>query len=224
MIRLTHLNKTFGKKEVLKDINTEYHQGLIYGIIGKNGAGKSTLFKCIAGLESYAGTIDYVTDNEPIQIGLLPTHPYMMSKITGSEYLTLTCNARKIDIGDYHNENIFKLPLDDYAEHYSTGMLKKLAITGILLQKNQVFILDEPFNGLDLESNLLLKKIILELKHNGKLILISSHILNSLYEISDCIHYLKDGRLNAYKESTSFAEIEADMTKGIEDISIEQWL
>src|SRR5664279_1437591 len=71
--------------------------------------------------------------------------------------------------------NIFELPLDKYAEIYSTGMQKKLAITGLLLQKNEVFILDEPFNGVDISSNLMIQEILTGLKAFGKTVITVSY-------------------------------------------------
>ena len=129
--------------------------------MGANGAGKTTLFKCISGLEKYEGEIH--SDLSPLKdhLGLLWTVPFMFSKITGREYIRLLGNARNIDIENIDNKNIFELPLDRFAAQYSTGMKKKLALTAVLLQKNQVFILDEPFNGVDIQSNMMIEKIIM---------------------------------------------------------------
>jgi hypothetical protein len=77
------------------------------------------------------------------------------------EYLQLLCNARKVKAPNFEEKNIFELPLNQYAISYSTGMKKKLALTGILLQNNEVLILDEPFNGVDIQSNILITEIIL---------------------------------------------------------------
>jgi ABC-2 type transport system ATP-binding protein len=176
MITVTNLSKSFGKHKVLQDINVSFTQGNVYGIIGENGAGKTTLFRCLAGLENHEGTVNF---NEGILkniMGFLPTDLFFFSKITGKEYLQLLCNARKIKLDNIEEQNIFDLPLNEYAETYSTGMKKKLAITGILLQQNKVFILDEPFNGVDIQSNLLIKELILKLKSLNKIIIISSHI------------------------------------------------
>jgi ATPase subunit of ABC transporter with duplicated ATPase domains len=84
--------------------------------------------------------------------------------ITGKEYIRLLCNARGKTNLDIDSKNIFDLPLNQYASTYSTGMKKKLAITAILLQENDYFILDEPFNGVDIQSNVILTEIILKLK------------------------------------------------------------
>ena len=92
-------------------------------------------------------------------------------------------------------------------------MQKKLAITGLLLQKNQVFIFDEPFNGVDLSSNMIIKDIIAKLKTLDKIIIMSSHIFSSLQDSCDYLHHLKDGRIKTSLPRGSFSQIEEEMKK-----------
>lgn len=84
----------------------------------------------------------------------LMTEPFFFAKITGTEYIRLLVNARSKKLTSLEESNIFDLPLNQYASTYSTGMKKKLALTAILLQGNDCFILDEPFNGADIQSNM----------------------------------------------------------------------
>jgi len=160
MIQVEELSKSFGTKQVLKNINISFEQGKVYGIVGANGAGKTTLFRCLAGLETHDGLVKSTQTPLKNYLGFLPTNPYFFPKITGWEYLQLFCNARKIAITNFKERNIFNLPLNQYAITYSTGMKKKLALTAILLQQNEYFILDEPFNGVDIQSNLIITEII----------------------------------------------------------------
>ncbi len=211
MINLNSIHKSFGRKEVLRDINCSFHRGEIKGVVGENGAGKTTLFCCLAGLESYKGHIELEAGLKNSSIGYLPTTPYMLSKITGYEYLQLICRFRKIDNVDFDDKNIFDLPLQEYADLYSTGMRKKLALTGLLLQQNEVYLLDEPFNGLDLQSNLLLKDILLKLKSLNKYVIISSHIFSTLSEICDQILYLDDGNIVSTVQKNEFPQLEERM-------------
>ena len=211
MIQIVNLSKSFGQKTVLRDINISFEAGRVYGIAGENGAGKTTLFNCIAGLESYEGSIDSEVNRLKDHLGYLPTSPYFFSKITGREYLQLCCVARnKMDV-DIRSKNIFDLPLDDYASIYSTGMQKKLAFTAILLQDNDVFILDEPFNGVDIQSNMIINEIILRLKALGKTILISSHIFSSLSTLCNEIHLLRSGEIIKKAEKDRFADLDEEM-------------
>lgn len=211
MIQIQQLNKSFGSKEVLKNIDLTFEKGTITGIVGENGAGKTTLFRCIAGMENYEGKI--LSDVNPLKnkLGLLFTDPFFFPKITGEEYLRLMCNARDVQIDDFNSRNIFDLPLNQYAMSYSTGMKKKLAILAIFLQENDYFIFDEPFNGVDIQSNIVITEIILKLKEMNKTVLISSHIFSTLNDTCDKIHLIQDGEIKRTVEKNKFSELEAEM-------------
>lgn len=211
MIKINGLNKSYGKMEVLKNINLEFSKGHVYGIVGENGAGKTTLFRCIAGLENYDGKIISEFNSLKNHLGLLLTSPYFFSKITGKEYIRLLCNARNKFNIDIDSKNIFDLPLNQYASTYSSGMKKKLAITAILLQENEYFILDEPFNGVDIQSNIILTEIILKLRELNKIVLISSHIFSTLSETCDEIHLLRKGEQIKSVQKTGFKILEQEM-------------
>ena len=211
MIEIKDLSKHYGTKQVLKDINISFKKGRIYGIVGENGSGKTTLFRCIAGLEKYKGDItsDFVQLKN--HLGLLFTEPYFFTRITGKEYIQLLLNVRNIKISNIETRNIFDLPLNQYASTYSTGMKKKLALTGILLQENDCFVLDEPFNGVDIQSNIIIAEIIDRLKKLGKTIIISSHIFSTLAETCDEIYLLKKGELIKRVFKQDFDKLETKM-------------
>jgi ABC-2 type transport system ATP-binding protein len=211
MIAIDSLSKSFGSHLVLNQIHCQFEPGKVYGIVGENGAGKTTLFRCIAGLEHYSGSI--TANQMPLKnhLGLLLTDPFFFPKITGREYLQLLCNARQKPLERPDERNIFDLPLDQYASTYSTGMKKKLALTGILLQENPYLILDEPFNGVDIQSNLILTEIILRLKSLGKIVLLSSHIFSTLRDTCDTIHLLQEGKISQTVSRSEFDQLEEEM-------------
>ena len=226
LVTIKALHKSYGNKKVLQNINLSFERGMVSGVVGENGAGKTTLFNCLSGMESYDGAIQLGESLNNDSIGFLPTTPFMLSKITGLEYLQLLCNAREVDSSQLIEKNIFELPLNEYADLYSTGMKKKLAITALLLQKNEIFLLDEPFNGLDLSSNIMLKAIIEKLKSLNKVVIISSHIFSALTEVCDQMHYLNAGLVEASVGQAAFSTIEAKMTntglkKRIDDLGLE---
>ncbi len=211
MIRIKELHKQYGENLVLKNVNLSFSGGRVYGIVGENGAGKTTLFRCIAGLEDFQGEIS--SEFRPLKnhLGLLLTEPFFFSNMTGNEYIRLLCNARGLSIPDPEARNVFDLPLRQYASTYSTGMKKKLAITAILLQENKYFILDEPFNGVDIQSNMVITEIIHKLRELDKTVLVSSHIFSTLRDTCDEIHLLKKGEPVTTVDKQGFDRLEAEM-------------
>jgi ABC-2 type transport system ATP-binding protein len=215
MISVQNLTKKYDRKPILDGINVTFATGKVYGIVGRNGAGKTTFFRCVAGLEVFQGAIE--TDIRPFKsmLGLLMAESYFIPKITGEEYIYLLAEARGVKLTDVEARNIFDLPLRQYVETYSTGMKKKLALTAVLLQKNECFILDEPFNGLDLESSVLLKEIILRLRALGKTILISSHIFSTLRDVCDTILVLNNGKFETSLDKEDFGTLEQQLKEEI---------
>ncbi|MBK8556679.1 MAG: ABC transporter ATP-binding protein [Lewinellaceae bacterium] len=212
MISITHLSKSYGKKAVLDNISLEFEKGKVHGIVGENGAGKTTLFRCIAGLEPFEGKVESTYQPLKDHLGFLPTDPYFFPKITGREYLQLLCTARGLKNVPSEEQNLFDLPLDEFAITYSTGMKKKLALTAILSQQNDCFILDEPFNGVDIHSNMLITAIIHKLKSLGKTIVLSSHIFSTLNDTCDNISLLQHGRLVKTVQKSDFKALEQEMS------------
>lgn len=218
MITINNLSFSYdGQNEILKNINLEFSENAIHGIVGNNGEGKTTLFQCIIGLlKTYKGSICHTTgENIRMISGFLSTDIYFYPRITGREYLYFQQYAQKKTITKEEIQvwnSIFELPLDSYAENYSTGMKKKIALMSLILQKNKVLLLDEPFNGVDLISNLLLKEVFSRIKSYTTIIL-TSHILESLTSICDDIVYMKSGQIVKTYSPIDYLNIETDITK-----------
>lgn len=215
MITINNLTKKFGTITVLDDISIHFGKGKVYGIVGENGSGKTTLFRCIAELEKFEGTI--VSELIPFRqrLGYIMAEQFFISKITGKEYIRLLLEARGKKGIDIKSKNIFDLPLDRYIESYSTGMKKKLAITASILQNNEFIIMDEPFNGLDLSSCIILTELIKILKNKGKTIILSSHIFASLTECCDEIIKLENGKLSNTIHREDFKLLEEELKSKI---------
>ncbi|HRP89379.1 MAG TPA: ABC transporter ATP-binding protein [Edaphocola sp.] len=211
MIIISNLTKKFEGKIILENLNFSFQPGMVYGFWGQNGVGKTTLFKCISGLETFEGSIQSEFSPLKNKIGLLLADPFILNRITGEEYVHLLCSARGVKIKDIEKFNIFKLPLNEFAINYSLGMKKKLALTAILLQNNEMFILDEPFNGIDMFGKNKIEEIIKQLKHDNKIILISSHDLIALKRNCDKIIFLKSESVSTSFDKEDFEKLDQEI-------------
>lgn len=199
MLTIKELIVAYDSEPVLKGIDLQLETGCVHGIVGLNGAGKSTLFNSIYGFLNYDGEILWnAVKADRRAIGYLPTHNYFYNNITGSEYLSIFQSGASAFNEEAWAE-ILALPLNELVDTYSTGMKKKLALLSLLKQDKELLILDEPFNGIDLETSRILMLLLEKLRSKGKTILISSHILETLTNTCDFIHHLENGQIkNSY--------------------------
>jgi ABC-2 type transport system ATP-binding protein len=214
MLEIKNLRKAYGKHVVLHDVSLTLRPGTIHGLVGANGAGKTTLINCLYGLENDFLGIIRDTAGRPVRehTGLLPYEPYFYPRLTGREYLEFCLQARGRPVVDLSPWNqLLMLPLDQYADEYSVGMRKKLALLALVVQNFDYLILDEPFNGLDLEANLLLKEMLRRLRDRGTGILLTSHILGALTETADEITVLAGGQVQRHYEAAAFGTLENDL-------------
>jgi ABC-2 type transport system ATP-binding protein len=214
MINIQNLTFSFTDHKVLDDITIDFQQNQVYGIVGLNGAGKTTFFNVLSTtLKAQTGQINIHGNTIANKdIAYLETVNFFYSRITGNEYLKI---FRQTNLGFNLNslQEFMKLPLDDLIETYSTGMKKKLALLAVLKQDKHLFLLDEPFNGLDLETNKILELIITTLKEKGKTVFVSSHIIDPLLTVCDHIHYLDNGKFAKSFDKDNFHHIEDELFK-----------
>jgi ABC-2 type transport system ATP-binding protein len=183
---------------------------LSHGIIGLNGAGKTTFFNVLSTFLK-SGTVEL--DGHSIRrqdVAFLETHNFFYSNLTGKEYLDIFPQTNLHFNLDTIN-NLLQLPLKELIETYSTGMKKKLALLSIIKQDKPVYILDEPFNGLDMETNQVLEMMIARLRAIGKTVFISSHILSPLLNVCDKIHLLQNGTFLKTYEQAQFKNINEEL-------------
>lgn len=212
MINVQNLSVSFSNHEVLKNVSISFEPGLVHGIVGLNGAGKTTFFNTLAKMLK-PDTGEITLNNKPLTIKdsvYLETSNYFFSRITGYEYLQIFSQTNTA-FNLAALQEYFKLPLDELIENYSTGMKKKLALLAVLKQDKPVFLLDEPFNGLDLETNKILEIIIVSLKEKQKTVFVSSHIIDPLLLTCDKIHLLQDGVFTKTYLKPAFASIEEEL-------------
>jgi ABC-2 type transport system ATP-binding protein len=208
MLIIKGLTVSYGEHVVLEELNLSLEEKQVHGLMGLNGSGKTTLLNAMLGIVPRdSGEVTF--NSAPFSssmTGYLETVNFFYPKITGGEYLGLfKWKNNSFDIESWNK--VFELPLGELIETYSTGMKKKLALLGILSLGREVLFLDEPFNGLDLEANLILSKIILLLKESGKTILLTSHVLSSLFSVCGKIHYLNNKKIERSFKKEEFEAI-----------------
>lgn len=217
MLTINNLTVSYGKKIVLERLQLNLEFAKIHGLVGLNGAGKTTLLNTLYGFKNKDSGLILYNDLplKRIVVSYLETENFYYSNITGKEYLSLFQRlTNDYNLDDWNK--IFKLPLDQLIDSYSTGMKKKLVLMAILKQDKEIVILDEPFNGLDIESSKVLSLIIARLKEKGRTIIITSHILESLTNICDYIHYLDNKVISFTRDKNNYDNLENEIFNGME--------
>lgn len=210
-IVIKNVSKSFDGIEVLHDVNLDLEEGKIYGFIGRNGSGKSVLFKIICGLyypTSGSVLVDGVDihkkDVFPNDMRVLIEKPNFLPNLTGLENLKLLASIQnKIteeDITLILDKLNLKKDMNKLYHKYSLGMKQKLAVAQVFMENPKMMIFDEPFNGIEEKTVEVIKKILLEEKKNGKIILISSHIKEDIEELADTIYFVDAGSVNSYRK------------------------
>mgnify|MGYP005955856925 CR=1 FL=1 len=216
LLECQNLCKSFGKKQILKDVSFEIDEGDILAFIGPNGSGKTTTIKLILGLQNIdKGKVtingfdiekDFVKSIE--KVGAIVENPDTYMYLTGWQNLKLTANLYK-DITDEKIKEIVKLVelegrINDKVSKYSLGMRQRLGIARALINEPNVLILDEPTNGLDPEGIKDLRNLLKKLAKEGLGILISSHNLAELESFCNKVLIIDNGTIIETSEVKEF--------------------
>lgn len=210
LVQINGVTKRFGAKTALGDFSWSLPKGKISGLLGPNGAGKTTLFRLLMGiLKADEGTLtidglDCFEDRVVAKrrIGFLPDEPVFYSYLSGREVLYLSAGMHGLH-PDEAMQSLLPLAcrlgmdqaLDDYAEEYSRGMKKKLGLLLALLHSPPLLILDEPTNGLDVESTRLFFDLMRELADAGHTIVFSTHLMDQVERLCSEVAVISKGRL-----------------------------
>lgn len=208
MIRIEHVSKVIKNSEILKDISLEMDQGVIYGFEGYNGSGKTMLMRTIAGLiyptegEIYINDVRLTHRSEyPASIGILIENPAFLAGYTGLENLKILASIRNEISEREIRQCITEVGLepDDKRKYkkYSLGMKQRLGIAAAIMEKPDILILDEPINALDKDGVEMVKRLILQEKKRGALVILSCHDAGFLGSVSDVLYYMDQGKLTA---------------------------
>ena len=205
MLDISISKKEFGNKIIFENTTITIQQNGIYGIVGKNGEGKTTLFKCMLSLTPFEGKMSFEKDPLKIQkIAWCPTEPALYEELTAAEFYDF---YRELTSSTSNNSKmLFDVTENQLIKNFSTGMKKKAYLNAVFQNDYPIYILDEPFNGLDLESNYILVQYLKE-KSKSSIILISSHILEILYANCESIFVIKDKDIVNFQKD-NFQKIE----------------
>ena len=217
MIRIEHMSKKFKKLVALNDINAQFEKGQVISLIGPNGSGKTTLIKAILGMvKGDGGKIffnDELINGDPsyrYQIGYMPQIGRYPDNMKVGQLFKMLKNIRNVPAEDLDEELINKFGLKEIFQKpmrtLSGGTRQKVSAALAFLFNPDVLILDEPTAGLDPLSSEILKEKILKEKAKNKLILITSHILSDLDELTTHILYLQEGKMEFFKEIEQLRE------------------
>lgn len=212
MIKIDKLTKKYGKVHALKELSFEVEKGTVFGFVGPNGAGKSTTMAILSTLlaptsgTAYVGGYDVVKHPKQVRnlIGYMPDFFGVYDNLKTEEYLNFYAESYGIPIHERKKIIPQLLELvnlshktDQYVDTLSRGMKQRLGLARCLVHNPEVLILDEPASGLDPRARIEMKDILKELRNMGKTIIISSHILPELAELSDIIGVIEEGELVA---------------------------
>lgn len=218
MIKIEHLSKRFKKLYALDDVSAEISGGRVVSLIGPNGSGKTTLIKCILGMvRPDSGNVYF--DGKAIQhdfkyrerIGYMPQIGRYPDNMKIGQVLEMIKNIRGVSDANLDNDlyRAFEIDRikDKFMQSLSGGTRQKISATLAFMFKPDVFILDEPTAGLDPIASEILKDKITREKRQGKLILITSHILSDLDELTTDVMYLHDGKVQIFDSLESIKDL-----------------
>ena len=212
MLELQNVSKLFAGIPAVENVSFTARAGEVTGYLGPNGSGKSTTIKMITGLIDM--TLGHILfDGRPIhddlisykrRMGYVPEEPYLYNHLSGAEYLTMVAQLRDLperESAERINGMLRLLGLYDdrhaSISGYSKGMRQKVLIIAALIHNPELILLDEPFSGLDVSSALVLRSLIKELAARGKVVLFSSHELDTVERISDRVVIIHRAKLVA---------------------------
>lgn len=211
MLKIENYSMSYIKgNPVVKNLNLEVKEGDIFAFIGHNGAGKTTTLKSIVGINYFTKgniTLDGISiKDNPLEfkknIAYIPDNPDLYDYLTGIQYLNFIANIYQVNQKEQEKAikkyaNLFDLTgsLGDLISSYSHGMKQKLAIISALIHDPKLYILDEPFVGLDPYAAHSLKKIMKEKCQQGKMVFFSTHVLDTAEKLCNKIAIIKKGEL-----------------------------
>lgn len=205
-IQIEQVSKSFQGRKVLKNISCELNWGQVYGIVGNNGSGKTVLMKCICGLLPYdegsirvAGKKIGKDVDFPEDMGMIIESPGFLPGMTGIKNLKILAAVNHRIQESQIRETMRVVGLDPNLKQpvgkYSLGMRQRLGIAQAIMENQSILILDEPMNGLDNKGVDEIRKLILDLKKEGRSIILASHNREDIQILCDQVYEMDNGKI-----------------------------
>ena len=208
MLCLSDVKKSFKEKVVLNGVTFSAGKGEVFGLIGSNGAGKTTIMNIISGLLTYDdGKVEinekqvFSINDAASEIGYVIDIPAMSEHLTSREYLDFLLspqNLKQQEKSEKIEKLLEKVGISDakmQIKHFSRGMKQRLGIAAGLVNNPSVILFDEPCSALDPLGRAEVLNIISELKHEGKTVILSTHILSDIERVCDKVGFLHNGKI-----------------------------
>lgn len=211
-IQIEQVSKSFQGREVLKNISCELNWGQVYGIVGNNGSGKTVLMKCICGLLPYDEGSIRVNGKKigkdvdfPEDMGMIIESPGFLSGMTGIKNLKILAAVNHRIQESQIRETMRVVGLDPNLKQpvgkYSLGMRQRLGIAQAIMEKPEILILDEPMNGLDKHGVKEIREVLLQMKEENRVILLSSHNPKDIDYLCDVVFEMDAGYLQEMNDA-----------------------
>ena len=210
MININNVNLVLQKNKILNNISIHFQKGKIHGLIGRNGSGKTMLMKCISGFVKPTDgeiTVDGKRIGKdcdfPSSTGIIIETPGFIPYYSGYKNLKLLAGLNKKIGSEQIRSTMLQVGLDpDLKRHvrkYSLGMRQRLGLAQAIMENPDLLILDEPMNGLDKDGVTDMRQYLLDLKAQGKTILIASHSAEDIDVLCDTVCEMDKGRLESIR-------------------------
>ncbi|TCK98775.1 ABC-2 type transport system ATP-binding protein [Natranaerovirga hydrolytica] len=232
MIEIKNLTKKYNEQTIaVNHLNMTIQDGDIYGFVGANGAGKSTTIKSIVGIHDFDDGEIFIEGKsileDPVnckkELAFVPDSPNLYDNLTGLQYINFISNIyevplviRRANIEKYGNLLNMTSKLNDLISSYSHGMKQRITLIAALVHEPKIFILDEPFVGLDPTATIQLRKIMSEHAKKGGIVFFSSHVLEVIEKLCNKVAIIHHGELIKHGKTK---DVLGD--KNLEDIFME---
>ncbi len=209
-IEVQNLRKVYGDKAAVDGLSITVPRGCFFGFLGPNGAGKTTTIKMLMGLAPpTSGTIQLLGRPMPERgieikqlIGLVPDESLLFDHLTGEEFIEFVGRIYGLERAVARERSIELMHLFELAvgsrkliAEYSKGMRKRVAMAAALIHRPELFLMDEPFEGVDAVGARLMKDILLEQVRHGATIFLTSHVLEVVERLCDRVAIINEGKL-----------------------------